>query len=120
MEPILEYDKLARAIERRVGENNWQEVLNISAQMIKLSPGSYKGHFYRANALLTLGQVDQAIAEYGESLKVSPGSLPSWMNLGLAFMQKNDRENAARAFQKVLEIDPANKDAQSRLNSLRQ
>ncbi|MBU2615072.1 MAG: tetratricopeptide repeat protein, partial [Elusimicrobia bacterium] len=118
-EPILEYDRLVKAAEQKINEKNWPEVLKLCKQLVEISPNSYKARFYLANAFFTLGKVDEAINEYKQAVTISPSNLPSWVNLGLAYSQKNDKENARSAFQKVLELDPKNQIAQERLNYLR-
>jgi tetratricopeptide (TPR) repeat protein len=105
--------------ENKIQEKNWQEVLNLSKKLVKILPNSFKGHFYLANSLFTLGNLDEAIEEYKESLKISKDNLSALTNLGFTYIKKNDLKNAKETFEKILQIDPQNKTAQEQLNLLR-
>jgi len=118
-DPILEYEELLRLTENKIQEKNWQEVLNLSKKLVKILPNSFKGHFYLANSLFTLGNLDEAIEEYKESLKISKDNLSALTNLGFTYIKKNDLKNAKETFEKILQIDPQNKTAQEQLNLLR-
>ncbi|MDI6641542.1 MAG: tetratricopeptide repeat protein [Elusimicrobiota bacterium] len=118
-DPLLEYEDLVRQAEEKIQQQNWQEVLKISKRLVEISPNSFKSHFYFANALFTLGKLDEAIGEYCEALKISPANVPLLTNLGLAYIQKKDYENAKITFTQILQLDPQNKVAQDQLNFLR-
>ncbi|OGS21304.1 MAG: hypothetical protein A2252_08550 [Elusimicrobia bacterium RIFOXYA2_FULL_39_19] len=118
-DPILEYDNILKQAEKNIEAKNWPEVQRLSKKLVEIFPGSYKAHFYYANANFTLGNIDLAINHYREVINLSTNNLPAWLNLGLAYMQKNDRAGAMEAFEKVLELDPKNQMAQERLNALR-
>jgi tetratricopeptide (TPR) repeat protein len=55
-----------------------------------------------------LGQPDQAIQQFRNSLKIDPRHWQSWLNLGIvSLFDKHDVKTAEEAFAKVQELNPA-------------
>ena len=44
---------------------------------------------------------------FGEVIKVDPDYMPAWHYLGMAQMMSGDPEQAVKAWQKILDKDPA-------------
>ena len=57
-----------------------------------------------ANALLELGHVDEAIAEYERILKINPNYPLAHYHLGQAYERKGNREQARAAYQRFLQV----------------
>ncbi len=54
-----------------------------------------------------LGAIDKAIADFQKAGRINPRHLQSWFNLGIVYAQdKKDNAAAAKAWNKVIEIDP--------------
>jgi superkiller protein 3 len=54
-----------------------------------------------------MGQMDDAIAQYRKAVEINPNYADAYSNLGLALFQKGESNNALDAFQRALEINPA-------------
>lgn len=57
-------------------------------------------------AALKLGRYDQAIAEFGEELRINPSSAAAHANLGLALSGRGRLDEAIAEYKQALEIDP--------------
>ena len=66
------------------------------------------------NVLLERGEVDAAIAEFREALRLKPDSAGSLSNLGYALSTKGDYRGAVRACREAIRLDP--KDFSAHLN----
>ncbi|XP_021756422.1 tetratricopeptide repeat domain-containing protein PYG7, chloroplastic-like isoform X2 [Chenopodium quinoa] len=66
------------------------------------------------------GKIDKGIAQFEKAVKLQPGYVTAWNNLGDAYEQKKDLKTALKAFEEVLLFDPNNKVARPRVESLRE
>ena len=57
------------------------------------------------------GKVDKGIAQFETAVKLQPGYVTAWNNLGDAFESKKDYKSALMAFEEILLFDPNNKGA---------
>lgn len=64
-------------------------------------------------------QYDLAIRHYKESLDVEPGYVTAWNNLGHSYERKQLTTQALEAYEEALRLEPKNKIAQRRAESLR-
>ncbi|XP_020534881.1 tetratricopeptide repeat domain-containing protein PYG7, chloroplastic isoform X2 [Jatropha curcas] len=65
------------------------------------------------------GKLDKGIAQFETAVKIQPGYVTAWNNLGDAYEKKKDLKSALRAFEEVLLFDPNNKVARPRRDSLK-
>ncbi|XP_021755214.1 tetratricopeptide repeat domain-containing protein PYG7, chloroplastic-like isoform X2 [Chenopodium quinoa] len=65
------------------------------------------------------GKIDKGITQFEKAVKIQPGYVTAWNNLGDAYEQKKDLKTALKAFEEVLLFDPNNKVARPRVESLR-
>lgn len=63
---------------------------------------------------------DKAILQFEKAVKLQPGYVTAWNNLGDAYDKKNDIRAALKAFEEVLLFDPNNEVARPRRDALRQ
>ncbi len=61
---------------------------------------------------------DEAIKIWKKALKLSPADPQIWYNMGIAYESLNDLNNAKNCFQKVLELQPDNKQAKEHLEEI--
>lgn len=66
-----------------------------------------------------LGRIDDAVTEFGVALQLNPRYVPALVNLGNIYEQRGDRDLALTTYEHVLDIDPKNALALSRLPSLK-
>jgi tetratricopeptide (TPR) repeat protein len=82
--------------------------------------GPEEAHLNRAVILAQhLLRPDEALQELQTALQLNPQYLPAWLNLGNLHEQQGERDAARQAYERVLQIDPANALALSRLPDLR-
>jgi tetratricopeptide (TPR) repeat protein/cytochrome c551/c552 len=78
----------------------------------------------RHDAVATLhldaGELDEAIAEYRESLRLNRESAPTHYNLGYALSARGRRDEALAEFEEALRIDPDYAQAHNNLGALQQ
>ncbi|KAJ1424897.1 Tetratricopeptide-like helical domain superfamily [Sesbania bispinosa] len=65
------------------------------------------------------GKVDKGIAQFQTAVKLQPGYVTAWNNLGDAYENKKDYSSALKAFEEVLLFDPNNKIARPRRDALK-
>ncbi|XP_050370630.1 tetratricopeptide repeat domain-containing protein PYG7, chloroplastic isoform X2 [Argentina anserina] len=65
------------------------------------------------------GKLAKGITMFETAVKLQPGYVTAWNNLGDAYEQKKDFKSALNAFEEVLLFDPNNKVAQPRRDSLK-
>jgi protein O-GlcNAc transferase len=64
-------------------------------------------YYNLAEALRTLGELDEAIAHYQGALEVSPNFTAARSGLGSAFMLQGRLDEAVAAYRRAIELDPA-------------
>jgi len=69
-------------------------------------------------AYASRGLIDQAIAEFRESLQPDPESAQTLWHLGAALASKGELEEAAALLRRSVQRDPTNKDAQNDLDTV--
>ena len=65
-------------------------------------------HLEQGQILYDAGKVDQAVAEWQETLRLAPQTAQAHHLLGLAFRDQKDYTQAAAAFQQALRLEPDN------------
>ncbi|KAJ6877937.1 tetratricopeptide repeat domain-containing protein PYG7 [Populus alba x Populus x berolinensis] len=65
------------------------------------------------------GKLDKGIKQFEAAVKVQPGYVTAWNNLGDAYEKKKDLKSALKAFEEVLLFDPNNKVARPRRDALK-
>ncbi|KAA8538606.1 hypothetical protein F0562_028200 [Nyssa sinensis] len=66
------------------------------------------------------GKLDKGIAQFESAVKLQPGYVTAWNNLGDAYEKKKDLKSALKAFEEVLLFDPNNKVARPRRDMLKE
>lgn len=65
------------------------------------------------------GKLEKGIAQFETAVKLQPGYVTAWNNLGDAYEQKNELNSALKAFEEVLLFDPNNRLARPRRDALK-
>ncbi|CAK9155504.1 unnamed protein product [Ilex paraguariensis] len=66
------------------------------------------------------GKVDKGITQFENAVKLQPGYVTAWNNLGDAYEKKKEIKSALKAFEEVLLFDPNNKLARPRRDALKE
>ncbi|MCU1384603.1 MAG: Tetratricopeptide 2 repeat protein [Acidobacteria bacterium] len=88
--------------------------------LLRRDPGNPLRHDAVAALYLDAGRLDEAIAEFRESLRLNRESAPTQYNLGFALSARGRRDEAIAAFQEALRIDPDYAQAHNNLGALLQ
>ncbi|KAF3794354.1 Uncharacterized protein EJ110_NYTH02224 [Nymphaea thermarum] len=65
------------------------------------------------------GKLEKGVAQFEKAVKLQPGYVTAWNNLGDAYEKKKDLKAALKAFEEALLFDPNNKVARPRRDALR-
>jgi spermidine synthase len=79
-----------------------------SAYLGAIVPDSPDVHNVLGIALAEKGQIDEAIAEFREALKLNPDSAPTHWHLGAALAYRGAREEAVDHLRRSVQLDPNN------------
>lgn len=66
------------------------------------------------------GKVDKGIAQFETAVRIQPGYVTAWNNLGDAYETKKEWTPALKAFEEVLLFDPNNTIARPRRDALKE
>lgn len=66
------------------------------------------------------GKLEKGIAQFENAVKLQPGYVTAWNNLGDAYEKKKEFKAALNAFEEVLLFDPNNKLARPRRDLLKE
>ncbi|XP_024020371.1 tetratricopeptide repeat domain-containing protein PYG7, chloroplastic [Morus notabilis] len=66
------------------------------------------------------GKLDKGITQFETAVKLQPGYVTAWNNLGDAYEKKKEFKAALKAFEEVLLFDPNNKVARPRRDALKE
>jgi protein O-mannosyl-transferase len=84
----------------------WFNTLGLWARALECTKGNAMAHTNLAVGLFDWGDVDWAIEQCQEALKISPRFPEALNNLGTAYAKKSRDDLAIEYFQKAIEIDP--------------
>ncbi|KAM6543121.1 hypothetical protein CsatB_007568 [Cannabis sativa] len=66
------------------------------------------------------GKLEKGITQFETAVKIQPGYVTAWNNLGDAYEKKKEFKSALKAFEEVLLFDPNNKLARPRRDALKE
>jgi tetratricopeptide (TPR) repeat protein len=83
----------------------------IATAWIKRHPGDWQAYLYRGRAYQGLGQMNDAIGDYREALKIQPNSVGARLWCADALLASHDYENALNNYQAYLMLMPDDQEA---------
>ncbi len=89
-----------------LGENQADEALPYLDKAVEAAPGISEFLSTRAVALVNLGRLGDAIADYERALAICPDDAGLNYNLGLAFAQNGNFRSARSAFSRAVSLKP--------------
>jgi tetratricopeptide (TPR) repeat protein len=96
------------------------EDLAAYTKMLRADPENPLRHDAVASLYLDGGRLDEAVAEFRQSLRLNPSSAPTQYNLGFALSVLGRRDEAVVAFEEALRLDPDYAQAHNNLGALLQ
>jgi tetratricopeptide (TPR) repeat protein len=95
----------------------WQNSEVLSAHALACTTDNSTVHLVLGNTFLRKGKVDEAVLQFQQALKISPGYVQVRNNLGNALLQKRRVDEAIVQFQEALKINPNFAEAHSNLGN---
>jgi tetratricopeptide (TPR) repeat protein len=86
-------------------KDDWEASTAMLKATIPLDPGNPSLLFAMGDGLRHQNKADEALKYLDDSLNISPALSPSWVSKGCVFLAKNNKEEAARCFEKALSYD---------------
>ncbi len=84
----------------------WQDSETLWNHALACTTDNHVAHINLGNALLQKGQVENAIVQYQEVLKIQPNYADAHYNLGNALLKKGAVDESIDQFQQALQINP--------------
>jgi Flp pilus assembly protein TadD len=85
----------------------WQNSVTLLQHAVQLAPDHYLPHVMLGNALFERGQLDGALREYREGLRLRQDDADAWERAGVVLSQQGQSAEAILHFQKAIQLAPA-------------
>ena len=92
----------------------WQDSEALSRHALEVTENNPMAHYLLGNALADRGQIDEAIRQYQEAIRLQPGYAEYHYNLGSVLARSGQTGEAIRQLQEALRLQPDN--VMARLN----
>ncbi|MFT5588869.1 MAG: tetratricopeptide (TPR) repeat protein [Bradyrhizobium sp.] len=96
-----------------------KNALQVTKKAAVLLPDDAEVHNNYGNALLDLGQCDEAVVSYRRALRIKPDFVEAHNNLGNALRDRGQVDEAVASYLRALEINPGYADAYNNLGNAR-
>jgi tetratricopeptide (TPR) repeat protein len=63
-------------------------------------------YFYRGNAYISKNEMDRAVADYDQAIKIKPDFAPAYQNRGAVYLTKSDTTRAISDYDRAITIRP--------------
>lgn len=97
-------------VRKYIEVKDWKSALRVVDQEIALAPQDMDVRAWRARVLGWSGNLAQAEQEYLQVLKVSKDDPDNWLGLGEVYLREGKTQEALRAFDAAVGLDPARPD----------
>ena len=105
---LLELRQKAKQLS---SEKNWEELLSVSSEIIKLTPKDDEAYVNRGSANAKLNNFQDAINDYDIALEINPNNDSAYVARSFAKSKLGDFQGEIDDCNKALEINPNNDDA---------
>jgi tetratricopeptide (TPR) repeat protein len=99
-------------LRRYARANDWVAAMSIVDRQMALAPGDMDVKAWHARVLLWSGRLGEAEREYGEIVAAVPNDPDNWLELANVYSREGRRQDALRAANRALELDPKRADLQ--------
>ena len=93
----------------------WQDSVSLYRRTVQVTEDNFLAHYSLGLALSDAGDIDGAIRQYGEVLRIRPSFRDAHTKLGFALASRGDLEGAAGEFWVALRLNPEDADGHSNL-----
>jgi hypothetical protein len=95
----------------------WRDDETLWRDTVDKNPAAWMAHNNLANALLARGRVDEAVAHYGETIRLKPEYGNAHYNLGIVDFQRGDYRKAVAEFRETVRLKPKSAEAYNNLGA---
>lgn len=85
----------------------WRNSVTLMEHAAKVSGGNYMVHLMLGNALAERGELEAALREYQEAIRLSPTEPSAWQRAGAVLTQLNKPAEAIPFLEKAIQLAPA-------------
>ncbi|WP_234117281.1 tetratricopeptide repeat protein [Clostridium hydrogenum] len=103
---IKQINELYNESNKLYGERNYEGVLNILDQILKLDTSSEKAYCKKGVILSALGRKEEALKYYDLAIKFKPDSLLAYYNKGNALSSIGKKEEAIKCYDAAIKLKP--------------
>jgi tetratricopeptide (TPR) repeat protein len=101
----------------RAQTSYWRNSESLWTHALTCTSDNFIGHNNLGSALLKIGSVDEAIAQYQKALQIKPDFAEAHNNLGNALLKMGNVDEAIAQYQKALQIKPDSAEAHNNLGT---
>jgi tetratricopeptide (TPR) repeat protein len=102
-------------VTARTQVHYWESSMTLWKHALDVTTDNYAAHTYYGNALVARGEIDRAIAEYTEAIRIRPDYPEAHNNLGPALARQGKVDDAIAHFVEAIRLRPGYADAYSNL-----
>jgi tetratricopeptide (TPR) repeat protein len=113
-----EIDRLMSEGEREMTETHFPQALQAFNQIIAKRPDFAEGWNRRATLYYLMGEYQKSLDDIARTLALEPRHFGALSGLGLVNIKLERMEDAAKAYQRFLAVDPQNEDARETLDMI--
>jgi Tfp pilus assembly protein PilF len=103
----------------RIQLRYWRDNLTLFGHAIQVTRDNYIMHNNYGNALVDNNRHKDAIAHFKQSIRINPGYVRAYYNLGVAYRLEGNTKQAVASWNTALRLEPDNVDAMNNLAWLR-
>jgi len=96
----------------------WASARRDIERAISLDGSLFQAHYILGNVLVRQGDLDKAISEYHEAIKLAPGEPRTYFHLALVYRTKNDTDDEEHALEQALAANDQYAPAHSELGRI--
>ena len=100
---LLNYARLSSIF---VGLGEFEKVIEVCSEALKIDPNSVHAYIYRGNAYALFNLHDRAIEDYGKAIELDPTYAVTYYNRGAAYLNLKQYESAIEDYGKAIELNP--------------
>ncbi len=95
----------------------WRNDESLWGHTLACTSGNYFAHNNLGTALLEKDQIDEAVTQFQEAIRLTPGFADAHYNLGTALLKKDQIDDAISQFQEAIRLKPNYADAHYNLGT---
>ena len=94
----------------RIQTTYWRNSVTLLERTLAVTSGNNLAHYNLGRAFHSQGEIDKAIYQYRQAVKVKPDYAEAYNNLGAAFESQNKFDEALNCYRQTLKFKPDNAD----------